>query len=376
MNSFKEKLRNLINNPLGQNQSMNYEQNLNQSLLVTQRKINKNKNFFLERNAPSKSFQNTKNTFNQYAINDNFFQIDKKISVKNKNRKNNNLNFDNLSLNEISTNHKSKSNSYDINKHYKTLYNRSFINLNTNTYNINKTYLNYKNSNDFILNKNKYSKFIDMNNNLNGYNAIKSNSLIKKTKSFSVNNLIPKYNYLKLVNSQQRESNIKPNNFVNKNKLNYNSFSYKNNSDSKQMSENNLFINKEKNRISKRLRNKINSLIGDSEFENKTNTVNKIPRILTSELFQIDNKLCNDIAPIAKFVHLNTGKNQYEFKQNYFNFYSNRVINGNHRFNENTKSSKYLSYYKLTANNAGNKDRNFNKKYIVKDFITRGYQKY
>lgn len=133
---------------------------------------------------------------------------------------------------------------------------------------------------------------------------------------------------------------------------------------------------KKKNRISKRLRNKINSLIGDSEFENKTNTVNKIPRILTSELFQIDNKLYNDIAPIAKFVHLNTGKNQYEFKQNYFNFYSNRVINGNHRFNENTKSSKYLSYYKLTANNAGNKDRNFNKKYIVKDFIARGYQKY
>ena len=376
MNSFKEKLRNLINDPLGQNQSTNLEQNLNQSLLVTQRKINKCKNFFLERNVPSKSFQNTKNKFNQFTINDNFFQINKKIAAKNKNRKNNNLNLDNLSLNEISTNHKSKNNSYDINKHYKTLYNKSFINLNTNTYNINKTYLNYKNSNDFILNNNKYSKFIDMNNNLNGYSALKSNTLIKKTKSFSANNLIPKYNYLKLVNSQQRESNIKPNNFVNKNKLNYNSFSYKNNSDSKQMSENNLFINKEKNRISKRLRNKINSLIGDSEFENKTNTVNKIPRILTSELFQIDNKLYNDIAPIAKFVHLNTGKNQYEFKQNYFNFYSNRVINGNHRFNENTKSSKYLSYYKLTANNAGNKDRNFNKKYIVKDFITRGYQKY
>ena len=376
MNSFKEKLRNLINDPLGQNQSMNLEQNLNQSLLVTQRKINKCKNFFLERNVPSKSFQNTKNKFNQFNINDNFFQLNKKIAAKNKNRKNNNLNLDNLSLNEISTNHKSKNNSYDINKHYKTLYNKSFINLNTNTYNINKTYLNYKNSNDFILNNNKYSKFIDMNNNLNGYNGLKSNTLIKKTKSFSANNLIPKYNYLKLVNSQQRESNIKPNNFVNKNKLNYNSFSYKNNSDSKQMSENNLFINKEKNRISKRLRNKINSLIGDSEFENKTNTVNKIPRILTSELFQIDNKLYNDIAPIAKFVHLNTGKNQYEFKQNYFNFYSNRVINGNHRFNENTKSSKYLSYYKLTANNAGNKDRNFNKKYIVKDFIARGYQKY
>jgi hypothetical protein len=315
------------------------------------------------------------NKFNPFTINDKLFQIDKNIS-KNKNRKNNNLNLDNLTLNEISTNHKSKHNSYDINKHYKTLYNKSFINLNTNTYNINKTYLNYKNSNDFILNNNKYSKFININNDLNGYNIVKSNSLIKKTKSFSANNLIPKYNYLKLVNSQQRESNIKPNNFVNKNKLNYNSFSYKNNSDSKQMSENNLFINKEKNRISKRLRNKINSLIGDSEFENKTNTVNKIPRILTSELFQIDNKLYNDIAPIAKFVHLNTGKNQYEFKQNYFNFYSNRVINGNHRFNENTKSSKYLSYYKLTANNAGNKDRNFNKKYIVKDFIARGYQKY
>ena len=373
MNSFKEKLRNLINDPLGQ--SMNLEQNLNQNLLDTQRKVNKDKNYFLERNVPSKSFQNTKKKFNSFIINDKFFQIDKNISTKNKNRKNN-LNLDNLTLNEINTNHKSKHNSYDINKHYKTLYNKSFINLNTNTYNINKTYLNYKNSNDFILNNNIYSKFININNNLNGYNTVKSNSLIKKTKSFSANNLIPKYNYLKLVNGQQRESNIKPNNFVNKNKLNYNSFSYKNNSDSNKMSENNLFFNKNKNRISKRLRNKINSLIGDSEFENKTNIVNKAPKILTSELFQIDNKFCNDIAPIEKFVHLNTGQNQYEFKQNYFNFYSNRVNNGNSRFNENANSSKYLSYYKLTANNAGNKDRNFNKKYIVKAFNSRGYLKY
>lgn len=376
MNSFKEKLRNLINEPFGQNQSMNLEQNLNQSLLVTQRKINKDKNFYLERNAPSKSFQNIEDKLNPFAVSDKYFQINKSISSKNKNGKNKKLSLDNLTLNEISTSHKPKNNSYDINKYYKTLYNKSFINLNTNSYNINKTYLNYKNSNDFILNSHKYSKIININNNLNGYNTIKSNSLIKKTKSFSANNLIPKYNYLKLVNSQQRESNIKPNNFVNRNKLNYNSFSYNNNSDSKQMSENNLFINKDKNRISKRLRNKINSLIGDSDFENKTNTFNKVPRILTSELFQIDNKNFNDISPISKFVHLNTGKNQNEFKQNYFNFYSNRVNNGNYRFNENTKTSKFLSYYKLTGNNAGNKDRNFNKKYIVKDFNARGYQKY
>lgn len=375
MNSFKEKLRNLINEPIGQNQSMNLEQNLNQSLLVTRRKINKEKNIYLERNAPSKTFQNIEGKLNPFAIKDNFFQINKTFSSNNKNRKNNRMNLENLTLNEISPSHKPKNNSYDINKHYKTLYNKSFINLNINA-NINKTYLNYKNNNDFIFNNNKYSKLIDMNNNINGYNVIKSKSLIKKTKSFSASILAPKYNYLKLVNSQQRESNIKPNNFVNKNKLNNNSFSYKNNSDNKQMNEDYLFINKDKNRISKRLRNKINSLIGDGDFENKTNTVNKIPRILTSDLFQIDNNKFNEIAPISKFVHLNTGKNQYEFKQNYFNFYSNRVNNGNYRFNENTKSSKYLSYYKLTANNAGNKDRNYNKKYIIKDFNTRGYQIY
>lgn len=367
MNSFKEKLRNLINDPLGQNQSMNLEQNLNQSLLDTQRKINKEKNFFIERNAESQLIPFNKN--------DKYFQINKSISTKIKNRKNNKINLDNLVLNEISASHKSKNNSYDINKHYKTLYNKSFINFHTNTYNVNKTYLNYKNSNDFILNINKNSKLININNNLNGYNVIKSNSLIKKSKSFSANNLVHKYNYLKLVNSQQKESNIKPNNFVNRNKYNYNNFSYINKSESKQINENNFFIRKDKNRISKRLRNKINSLIGNDEFENKTNSINKIPRLLTSELFQIDNKYCNDISPISKFVYLNTGKNQSEFKQNYFNFYSNRLNNGNHCFNENSKSSKYLSY-KLSANNAGNKNVNFNKKYIVKDFNIRGYQKY
>ena len=63
---------------------------------------------------------------------------------------------------------------------------------------------------------------------------------------------------------------------------------------------------------------------------------NKMPRILNSELFQIDNTFYNNISPLKKFSYLNNEKN----KNNYKKYYNDVYLNNN-----NNNSSKNLSLY-------------------------------
>ena len=372
MNSFKEKLRNLVNDSLIQNQNINLEQNLNQSIINTQRKINKDNNFiYIERNIPKNNFNrnNYKNKQSVYSnIKDNINLINNNIISKNNNINNiynNNIDFRNYTFSGNFKNFRPKNNNYNINKAYKNLYNKSCINLNNSTYNKNKAYLNYKNRNDYIFNNNKLNNL----KNFNTYNDINTNKLIKKSNSFSSNNLRPKSEILKKIKSYQEDSNVKPNNLFNINNKNSNLYSF-NLNENFSPNENIGFISKNGNRVSKSIKKKIKSLISESDKENISykNISFKPNRILTSELLQFDNKYYNNKSTV---LNLNNRKNKKELKLNYYNYYSNRFNNNNNY----KKSSKFLSYYNLTLNNIKNIDSkdNYQKRFIVKEFKTKEF---
>lgn len=331
MTSFKEKLKNLINDSLGRNKNINLEQSINQSIISTQRKINKDISYIItEKNSPIKR-NNLKSQFKNFSINNDLYTNNNKN--KNKNNKinlyNNKLNIEKLTLNDIIINYKYDSDNFDINKEYKNLYNKSIINNNNNVYNKNKTYLNYKN-----INNNKYN---DINkNNIYKFNNTKSTKILINNTSLSSKKLLNKndininrkINSLKIINS-----NVKPNNLFGEKKQS--SFDVYD----KLINNKDVLITKNKNRINNSMRKKINLFIGENGLNNvsyRNNIVNKMPRILNSELFQIDNTFYNNISPLKKFSYLNNEKN----KNNYKKYYNDVYLNNN-----NNNSSKNLSLY-------------------------------
>jgi len=306
MNSFKDKLKNLIIESFGQNKNLNIHKNIIQNnngknILFTERKIPikiSRYNFDKQFEYPNFNYKNisTKNKSNRYK--DNIYK---------------NMNFENITINDFypSKYNKSKIGNDYINKKYKNLYNKSYININNNLYNKNKTYLNYKRKSIYNL-----SNINNINiNNINIYKIKENNKLIKShsTSSWKCLNL-------KNDNDISNKGQSQP--------KSYHGLKY-NNSSNKKISKINYFeslisdkekdylITKNKNRISKPIKKQINSLIVENDLENisyKNNISNKRPRVLNSELFQFDNKYYNDISPITKFMYLNNEKNKKNFK--------------------------------------------------------------
>ncbi len=332
MTSFKTKLRNIINDSLEKNSQRNLEKNLNQSLIDTRRKINKNiifmntdknNNIQTKRNNIKESYKNF------YFNNDNYLNRNKSQRIKNClfNKK---ANMEKLSLNEISVYLKYNSDCSDINKKYKNLYNNSLININNNIYNKNKTYLHYKNNSISCLNNYINKENISSNKNSQINNS--DNKLMANYTALSTRNIEKKRNSKIKSHNNSIKSDVKPNNLFGLKKKRNSYILYDNYINNKIInSEKDVLITKNKHRISNAMKKKINLLIGENGLNNlsyKNNIANKAPRILNSELFKFDKKYYNDISPLKKYMYLNKKSKNY-FKSFY-----------NIEYNNNSSSSK------------------------------------
>ena len=348
MNSFREKLKNLITTSLTHNHNLNLEQNLNQTILDTQRRIRKDKNFiYTERTIQGeKNNKNIlENKFDHYSLNNESKSNKKiKISTSKNNEKRNSvyrkINIENLYLNEnnqIVFNY--KEDKYDINKKYKNLYNKSCMNLNKNKYNKNKAYLNYKiiSKNNLFnnYNKNKFNKI----NYSNIYNNNRKNNILShRCSSLTSKNKFQKNNYF---NNQKSKYENNENNFENIKNSDYLEI-YDNFINDNNKKDNDAFIIKNKKRISNSIKKKINLLIGENDLKkisNNHNIVNKLPRPLTSDLYKIDHKYYNDISPVTKFLNkekrniiikANNKKYNKNISEILFNYNLSKEVNDNY----------------------------------------------
>ena len=331
MNSFKDKLRNLFNDELRNNKNINIEKNLNQTIIDTQRKIRFDNNSSQLTDRKSRMKNNLSTNF-ETSNNSNIILKNNKIIYKNNT-------LGNLELNGITYDYNiiNKDNN-NVNKIYKKLYNISYNNISTNNYN--KIYLKYKNKKKplLLINPN-----INQNNNtyISIINKYKINNNHISLRRYSSNGNI--------INQENDYYEFKENNNINhlknKSKL-YSNNVYENLMINLQKKQNDAVIIKDKKRISTSIKKKINSIIGENDLENisyKNNISNKMPRILTSELFQFDSKYYNDISPIKIFANLNNQKNKKIFNYNNYNEYFND------NYNKKLKSA-YLSYYNLSRN--------------------------
>ena len=333
MNSFKDKLRNLFNDELRNNRNINIDKNLNQTIIDTQRKIRFDNNSSQLTDRKSRMKNNLSTNF-ETSNNSNIILKNNKIIYKNNT-------LGNLALNGISYDYNiiNKDNN-NVNKIYKKLYNISYNNISTNNYN--KIYLKYKNKKKplLLINQN-----INQNNNtyisIINKHKINNNQISLRRYSSNGNIINQKNEYY----YEFKENNNK-NHLKNKSKL-YSNTVYENLMINLQKKQNDAVIIKDKKRISSSIKKKINSIIGENDLENisyKNNISNKMPRILTSELFQFDSKYYNDISPLKKFANLNNPKNKKIFNYNNYNEFFN-----NDNYNKKLKSA-YLSYYNLSRN--------------------------
>ena len=362
--SFKEKLRNILRSSLEEKQDLNLEQNLNQSIIDTQRKIKKDKNFiFIEKNPSMKKVKTNLNSkFEQFSIINNHNNSNKTDTISNyRNTSRNNINKSNiynkidletLNLNEIKSNINPQTEKYDINKKYKNLYNKSYLNINNSLLNKNKTYLNYKNSQNYLLNNyriNKINKLSNLNINIYNNNNYKKNKLTKRCSSISSKNIILKNDNFYMSKLPQNYFNKKTNNVSNINKSNLNYLEiYDNFMNDNSKKENDAFIIKNKKRISNSIKKKINLIFGENDLEKasyKNNISNKLPRTLTSDLYQFDYNYYNDISPITKFLHLKNEKNKTNLK-NYYKL-------------SNLDSFNHLFYFNKDSNYQGGINKNY-----------------
>ena len=341
MSSFKAKLRNLINTTLVQNQNINLEDNLNKSIIDTQRKIKNNINS--ESTTSVKIIQkiNLENNLEKYSkLKEPLTNNNSSTKSSNKNRIYDKINLEILSMNNITLNKNSRRDKEDINKKYKNLYHNSYMNLSNCIYNNNKAYLNYKNTNNNILNKYKQINVIKTKN-INIYNY-KRNNKAKQNNSTSYKNLMHKNENLN-DNCKMKEKNFKSNKNINYLEL-YDNFIHKNNKN-----VNDIYIIRNKKRISSSIRKKINLIIGENsleKFSHKDNISNKLPRTLDSELYQFDYQYYYDISPITNFINLNE-KNKKGLKINikYNNKHSiNHLLNYNNHLKH--KKNKDIIYYR------------------------------
>lgn len=312
MTSFRVKLRNLIITSFGTNQN-NLEENFEKTIIDTQRKIKNDTNSEIATSLKKIQKIKFENNFEQPPkIKGDLKNNNSSLKRNNKNRIYKKINFENLDMSNLTLNINSKKDKDDINKKYKNLYNKSYMNLNNKVYNKNKAYLNYKDSNNNLLNK--YNKInIIKTNNINNCNY-NNNNILKHKNSTS-------YKYISKNLNSNDNCNLKDNNFssnINYFEL-YDNLIHKNNA-----KENDIFITKNKKRISSSIKKKINLIIGENNLEKLShkNNISKLPRTLTSELYQFDYQYYNDISPITKFIYLNNEKNKKCFNIN--NKYNNK----------------------------------------------------
>ena len=320
MNSFKERLRNIINDSLLSKEEINLEKNFNRNIIETQRKIVQNNNIIFTNSHKSSNISKEKN------IEINSTPMVNKTKNKNARAQ---LHVKKLNLNDISQ----EKDNYDIKKKYKSLYNQSCMNLINKKYNKNKTYLNYKNLNN--INKNIFINlnFDKENSNVNSKKKI--NRFKEKCSALSAKNIF--HNSNKII--------------FNTNNLNF----------ERTKKENSYYISNP--RIALSIKKKIKSLILENDLENlshKNNISNKIPNVLNSDLYKFDNKYYNDISPLTKYINFNNEKSK---KKSFKYFTSNNSYISN--FNNDYNTSKYVSYYKL-SNNRKDYNNYYNSNYFNK----------
>ena len=203
---------------------------------------------------------------------------------------------------------------------------------------------------------NKINKLNNLNINIYNNNNCKKNKLTKRCSSISSKNIISKNDNFYVTKPLQNYFNKKSNNIsstINKSNLNYLEM-YDNFMNDNSKKENDAFIIRNKKRISDSIKKKINLIFGENDLEkasNKNNISNKLPRTLTSDLYQFDYNYYNDISPITKFLHLKNEKNKIRFKK-YYKL-------------SNKDSSNYLLQFNKDFNCQGRINKNYCKSYYI-----------